>query len=374
MYYLFSLFLFFTVFSLFGFKVNNDLKPRKISPDPLKYLCGYYKCQGHEWGEPDCSYIYENHLYFSSYRSPPELSTVEDIEICKKFFNNRNYIVTNEINNPNIAYEKSDFFNLHKMNRKYYFISSHGSKNGWVWFDENTAMLASEFPDMDRVKVALFSICYGGKRGNAAEYVTKYKGVKFSIGWDDTIRDDAARFFCYKFWEFHFKNSACDVDEALRETINYIGKKSWWRCGSYKTILNPILYKNDGTIKKYSYPLNKNNTNSNNFSYINGYKNFSYNNILRLRLTNYLGNDHISDDVVRTHIDSMISQTIFTDYNLKEVDQRILTINGENHLVKVYECHFKGDAECITPYYLDTHSNTLLDTDYVEQLFEKESK
>ncbi len=352
-------------FVLFGFKINNSIKPKAMNPEPLKYLCSYYECPGHmlDFGPRDCSYIDYHKLYFSSYNE-----LYEDIESIRPFFENRKYVVTNEKNNSNIINERADYFGLHKMNRHYYYISSHGGKYGEILFSDNKdngILFPSSFPMMDNVQLAFFSICYGGKKGNAADIVVSEKGAQYAIGWEDTIRVDAATHFLYYFSKFYCENYERDIDKTIRQTIAYLRKKYYWESNGYAKIYKPILYSKNSQITYYN---SENNENSTNIRYYNGFQVIN-NRMLFNNITNFLGNESVSSEVVLQEIKKIMKNShYFSSYKLNELDSFLVRINGKYHLIKHYECYYDGKLSSVRPYYLDTHTNTLLNEQQIESL------
>lgn len=356
-----SFFLMIISFYLFGFKINSDITIRKITPGPLKYLCEFEYCPSHIAGTPSCYELTRRDLYFCSYRDfISDFNTIRDIEEVKGYFKNEDsYKVTNKINSQNFL-KQADLM-YRRINRRYFFISSHGSKYGDVFFSPYNSYTANEFPDMYNTKVALFSICYGGARSNAAEHVVKYKGVSNAIGWTQSITVSSARLFTTNFWKFLMEDEyEQSIEDVIWKTINHIylhpslDHPLEWR------ILRPVLYR-AGKDPKFFYkpsPKKKNNR------YLNGHKIVDNSLLFESQPTSYQYTDNPNTQVLLERIENIVEKSkIFNSYNLIFVESVLVKINNDYHLIYKYNCHFKGSAESIISYYLDTSTNELLDSE-----------
>lgn len=221
---------------------------------PIKILCGYPGCPGHLPGEPYCVPPIPKKMYFNSYNYKDDIDTRKDIDNIIGYFESKNYTIINEVNSSfeNMkSYE--DEYSL--MNRKYYFISSHGSEDGHVFFNKHSYSLANEFPFMGNVDIALFSICYGGKEGNAAEIVVNQKSASNGIGWPGLTYVKSSRTFTTRFWKLVIKDNQ-SVEKAIEKSLKHTQKTYFYNFGIWgdNTIMDPRLYSHNTTYNLKEAP------------------------------------------------------------------------------------------------------------------------
>ncbi len=355
-----SLLLILISISMYGFKKNESVDVRKITPGPYKYVCDFEYCPAHIVGTPDCYESIRRDLYFCSFEG--NISTTSDVEDIKPYFKKEKfYTVTNKINSDNFLQEGDLMYT--RINRKYFFISSHGSYWGRVYFSPNTYYKAKHFPNMDNTEVALFSICYGGANKNAADYVVKYKGVKNAIGWKTTIGVNSARLFTTHFWRILMEDEyGQSIEEVVRKTLDYISPYIYGELA--ERILNPILY------RKGKEPMNfSGEKNIKNYKYLNGHKIINNSHIFTNSIVyNYNESEH-NLDVITNEIDKIVNNSkIFNTYDLLFEESLLVRIENSYHLIYKYNCHFKGEAESILTYYLDVTANKLLDNKTINKI------
>lgn len=139
------------------------------------------------------------------------------------------------------------------MNRKYYFISSHGSESGYVYFSPNSYYKANSFPYMGNVEIALFAICYGGKEGNAADVVAHHKGVEYGIGWPGLTYVLSSRTFTNRFWKLIIKDNL-DIEEAISKSKKHTQRTYFYNFGIWgdNTIMDPRIYSENSNLNTRS--------------------------------------------------------------------------------------------------------------------------
>ena len=339
--------------------VNSDISIRKITPGPQKYLCEFEYCPSHIADTLDCYELIRRNLYFCSYRGLfNDINTIRDIEEVKGYFKaNESYKVTNKINNRNFLNQADLMYR--RINRRYFFISSHGSKHGDVYFSPNNSHKANEFPDMYNTKLALFSICYGGAKGNAAEYVVKYKGVSNAIGWEERISVLSAHFFATYFWKFLMEDEyQQNIEDVIRKTIEHIYLLPCLDHALHRRILRPVLYRSGKEPIFFSKPKPKNT----NKRYLNGHRIVDNSLLFESQSISYQYTDNPNTQMLLERIENIVENSqIFNSYNLIFHESVLVKNNNAYDLIYKYNCHFKGSAESIISYYLDTSTNELLD-------------
>lgn len=193
----------------------------------------------------------EKNVYFASYYDS-ELNTSSDVMSHYNNFESHGYFL-NHLNNSssNLLLNSERANGNVAINNKYFMISSHGSETGDTIVAPNKSFSASSLPNMSNVEVAIWSTCYGGKSGNAAEKSIE-KGAKYAIGWPRLCFVQTSRIFTNNFWPQVLNG------ESVENSFNYALKKakdSFWffytNIGG-DSIDYLILYKIDNNDKGFN--------------------------------------------------------------------------------------------------------------------------
>ncbi len=278
-------------------------------------------------------FLPEYPMYFNSVNLPDDpnggnaINTVNDIEDIIDDLNSTGYYVYNCINASFSDMNTEGTNGRNKFNNKYYFISSHGGEYGRITFNLNSKVYASSFPIMDKCEVAIFAICYGGKEGNAADYVVKNKSVKNSIGWPGLTYTDTSKtftdtlFYCFKYGD--------NIYEAANEALNKINSVYW-----YKNLFNTW---GDDTIKNFKiYGLNESALQSN---------------LKALNIdVNYKYKFEIDENFLK----------LMTDYSFNNQDYKILCINnvGTNFVAKKIGGKYYANFQDFDLNFISEHETT----------------
>lgn len=263
------------------------------------------------------------------------INTINDVESIIDDLNSNGYYVNNCVNASFSDMNSNGSNGRNKFNNKYYFISSHGSEYGRITFNLNSKVYASSFPIMDKCEVAIFAICHGGKEGNVADYVVKYKSVKNSIGWPGSTYTDTSKTFTDTlFYRFKYGDNIYEAADAALNEINSV----YW----YKNVFNSW---GKDTIKDFKiYGLEENQL-RNNFINFSQKKNDKYifnidNDVLKKMIDyscdgeNYkiLCINNVATNYIAKEINGQYYSN-FKDFNLKSLIEK----DSPNQLLYIFD-------------------------------------
>jgi len=248
----------------------NSIVVGAVEVNEFRLDCGVPGCPGHLIGEDPCPDPgwpppVPKKLYFNTYNGGKnDMNTTKDVDNIINFFNNKDYTVINMINS-NFSEMTQIEGGYSRMNRHYYFIASHGTEDGFVYFNPGEKKHPSAFPNMCYVDIAVFAICYGGKLGNAADIVTNSKAARYGLGWPGPIGDSTASTFTNHFWKLHI-NENVDVRTAVERAVTRTKIVHFFNFGNWgrDTIIDPKLYNREIGLIDLSQINNLNDINTKN--------------------------------------------------------------------------------------------------------------
>lgn len=243
-------------------------------------------------------------LYFNSLNT--NINTISEVNDTISPMNSLGYYVYNTTNESLFNLNKLGTNDRNKYNNKYYFISSHGSEDGYVRYNASETTKYTIYKDMSNCDVAVFAICHGGKTGNVAEMVTKNKNCKNAIGWPGKTYTNTSPVFTKEL--FNRFSYGDNIYEAAKSALKKVNSTFWFNIG----------IESDDTIEDYRiYGVKENLLTSNNVNTLNSFNNSKY--LFKKENLDFKNFKQINVNGKKYYV--FINDGVYTNYFLKEINE-----------------------------------------------------